>query len=106
MASELQLTPLEAWQHLHRLVENINALTATLVGLFRSVCFLFRFIFYQSSTNIAFILYIYIFSDILKKAFLSTCSGLPGSNLHFISFYFVILYYTQYNFTTEHFTTP
>eukprot|EP00752_Nemacystus_decipiens_P007824 g6989.t1 len=32
LASELQLTPLEAWQHLHRLVENVNALTATLVS--------------------------------------------------------------------------
>lgn len=32
LASELQLTPLEAWQHLHRLVENVNALTATLVN--------------------------------------------------------------------------
>lgn len=36
MASELQLTPLEAWQHLHRLVENINALTATLVRIIYS----------------------------------------------------------------------
>ncbi|CAB1115634.1 unnamed protein product [Ectocarpus sp. CCAP 1310/34] len=32
LASELKLTPLEAWQHLHRLVENVNALTATLVS--------------------------------------------------------------------------
>lgn len=31
LTSELQLSPLEAWQHLQRLVENVNALTATLV---------------------------------------------------------------------------
>ena len=32
LISELQLTPLEAWQHLRRLVENVNALTAMLVA--------------------------------------------------------------------------
>ncbi|CAN0407450.1 unnamed protein product, partial [Discosporangium mesarthrocarpum] len=32
LASELQLSPLEAWNHLHRLVENVNALTAALVS--------------------------------------------------------------------------
>jgi ribosome assembly protein 1 len=32
LISELQLTPLEAWHHLRRLVENVNALTAMLVA--------------------------------------------------------------------------
>ncbi|KAG5191663.1 P-loop containing nucleoside triphosphate hydrolase protein [Tribonema minus] len=32
LISELKLTPLEAWHHLQRLVENVNALTAMLVA--------------------------------------------------------------------------
>lgn len=88
LASELQLSPLEAWHHLQRLVENVNALTATLVRRRFQDTFENRFYFFVLVfvTPITFLLRVLdpLLSSCLSFAWMSvtTVVGRPASDTY------------------------